>query len=163
MSRAFLSVGSNMGDRGSYLRFALKSLAEHEGIRPIRGSSIYETDAWGPVEQDKYLNACLEVETDLSPSDLLDACQSIESAAGRAREVRWGPRTLDIDILLYDDLTIDSPRLTIPHPRMRQRLFVLVPLMELEEEVPVIGSLADLMESLPPQGLVARTDEQWQD
>lgn len=163
MSRAFLSLGSNMGDRGAYLRFALKSLAEHEAIQPIRGSSIYETDAWGPVEQDKYLNACLEVETDLSPDELLSVCQDIESAACRRRDVRWGPRTLDIDILLYDDLIIDTPRLTIPHPRMKQRLFVLVPLLELEEEVPVLGSLADLMEALPPQGLVARTDEQWQE
>ena len=163
MSRAFLSVGSNMGDRGANLRFALTSLAEREGIQPIRGSSIYETDAWGPVGQDKYLNACLEVETSLSPEELLSACQDIEAAAGRTRDVRWGPRTLDIDILIYDDLIIDTPRLTIPHPRMQQRLFVLVPLMELEEEVPVFGPLADLMEALPPQGLVARTDEQWQD
>ena len=162
MSRAYLSLGSNMGDRGAYLRFALKSLADHEGVQPIRGSSIYETDAWGPVEQDKYLNACLELETSLSPDELLSLCQEIEASAGRTRDVRWGPRTLDIDILLYDDLTIDTPRLAIPHPRMKQRLFVLVPLMELEEEVPVLGSLADLMEALPPQGLVARTDEQWQ-
>ena len=162
MSRAFLSLGSNMGDRGGYLRFALKSLTEHEEIQPIRGSSIYETDPWGLVEQDKYLNACLEVETSLSPDELLSLCQEIEASADRTRDVRWGPRTLDIDILLYDDLIIDTPRLTIPHPRMKQRLFVLVPLMKLEEEVPVLGSLADLMEALPPQGLVARTDEQWQ-
>ena len=162
MSRAFLSLGSNMGDRGGYLRFALKSLTEHEEIQPIRGSSIYETDPWGLVEQDKYLNACLEVETSLSPDELLSLCQEIEASADRTRDVRWGPRTLDIDILLYDDLIIDTPRLTIPHPRMKQRLFVLVPWMELEEEVPVLGSLADLMEALPPQGLVARTDEQWQ-
>ena len=77
--------------------------------------------------------------------------------------MRWGPRTLDIDILLYDDISVDTPRLTIPHPRMKERMFVLVPLMELEETVPVLGSLSELLESLPPQGLIARTDEQWQD
>ena len=163
MSRAYLSVGSNMGDRGANLRFALQAFSEREGIRPIRGSAIYETDAWGPVEQDKFLNACLELDTDLSPEELLSACQEIEQAAGRTREVHWGPRTLDIDILLFDDLIVDTPPLTIPHPRMRERLFVLVPLMELEEVVPVLGSLSDLIEALPPQGLVARTDEQWQE
>lgn len=163
MSIAYLSLGSNMGDRGANLRFALKSLAEQDGIQPLRGSAIYETSAWGPVEQDNFLNACIELETTLSPDELLTVCQKIELAAGRRREVRWGPRTLDIDILLYDDLTIDTPRLAIPHPRMKERMFVLVPLMELEETVPVLGPLAELLESLPPQGLIARTDEQWLD
>lgn len=163
MSTAFLSLGSNMGDRGANLRFALKALTEQEGVEPLRGSSIYETSAWGPVAQDNYLNACIELETSLAPEELLDVCQQIELTAGRSREVRWGPRTLDIDILLYDDLTMDTPRLTIPHPRMRERLFVLVPLLELEEEVPVLGSVAGLLEALPPQGLIARTEEQWQE
>lgn len=163
MSIAYLSVGSNMGDRGAHLRFALKALAESEGVQPLRGSSIYETSPWGPVAQDNYLNACIQVETSLSPEELLELCQSIEQAAERRREVRWGPRTLDMDILLYDDITLDTPGLTIPHPRMKERLFVLVPLLELEEEAPVIGSVSELMEALPPQGLVARTEEQWQE
>lgn len=163
MSIAYLSVGSNMGDRGANLRFALKSLAERDGIQPLRGSAIYETSPWGPVAQENFLNACIELETSLSPDELLSVCQDIEHAAARSREVHWGPRTLDIDILLYDDITIETPRLTIPHPRMKERMFVLVPLMELEEAVPVLGSLSDLLEALPPQGLIARTDEKWQD
>lgn len=163
MSIAYLSVGSNMGDRGANLRFALKSLAERDGIQPLRGSAIYETSPWGPVAQENFLNACIELETSLSPDELLTVCQDIEHAAARSREVHWGPRTLDIDILLYDDITIETPRLTIPHPRMKERMFVLVPLMELEEAVPVLGSLSDLLEALPPQGLIARTDEKWQD
>lgn len=163
MSTAYLSLGSNMGDRAAYLRFALKALAEHEMIEPVRGSSIYETSAWGPVAQENYLNACMQIETDLSPLELLDVCQEIEQAADRRRDVRWGPRTLDIDILLYDDLTIDTPRLTIPHPRMKERLFVLVPLLELEESVPVLGSVAELLEAVSPQGLMVRTDAQWQE
>ena len=163
MRIAYLSLGSNMGDLGANLRFALKSLSERDGIQPLRGSAIYETSARGPVKQDNFLNACIELETSLPPDELLTVCQEIELAAGRTREVRWGPRTLDIDILLYDDISVDTPRLTIPHPRMKDRMFVLVPLMELEETVPVLGSLADLLESLPPQGLIVRTDEQWQD
>ncbi len=163
MSIAYLSVGSNMGDRGANLRFALKSLAERDGIQPLRGSAIYETSPWGPVAQENFLNACIELETSLSPDELLSVCQDIEHAAARSREIHWGPRTLDIDILLYDDITIETPRLTIPHPRMKERMFVLVPLMELEEAVPVLGSLSDLLEALPPQGLIARTDEKWQD
>ncbi len=163
MSIAYLSVGSNMGDRGANLRFALKALAERDGIQPLRGSAIYETSPWGPVAQENFLNACIELETSLSPDELLSVCQDIEYAAARSREVHWGPRTLDIDILLYDDITIETPRLTIPHPRMKERMFVLVPLMELEEAVPVLGSLSDLLEALPPQGLIARTDEKWQD
>ena len=163
MSIAYLSVGSNMGDRGANLRFALKSLAELDGIQPLRGSAIYETSPWGPVAQENFLNACIELETSLSPDELLTVCQDIEHAAARSREIHWGPRTLDIDILLYDDITIETPRLTIPHPRMKERMFVLVPLMELEEAVPVLGSLSDLLEALPPQGLIARTDEKWQD
>ena len=162
MSIVYLSLGSNMGDRAEHLRFALKALDAHENIQPLRGSSIYETSPWGPVEQNNYLNACIQLETNIPPEELLAVCQKIELDCGRQRDVRWGPRTLDIDILLYDDLVIDTPQLTIPHPRMKERLFVLVPLLELEEEVPLLGSVSALMEQLPPQGLVARTEEQWQ-
>lgn len=163
MSIAYLSLGSNEGDRGGWLRFALASLAQAEGVRPLRGSSIYETSPWGPVEQESFLNACLELETDLPPTELLSVCQGVELAAGRRRQARWGPRTLDIDILLYDDLIIDAPELTIPHPHMKERLFVLVPLLELVETAPVIGPVADLIEKLPSQGFIAHTEEQWQD
>lgn len=163
MSTAYLSLGSNMGDRGAYLRFALKELSRREGVQPIRGSSIYETSAWGPVPQENYLNACVQVETSLTPQELLQVCQDIERTAARSREVHWGPRTLDIDILLYDDTVMETAELTIPHPRMKERLFVLVPLLELEETVSVLGEVADLIEELPPQGLIVRTDEPWQE
>ena len=162
MSTVWLSLGSNQGDRAAYLRLALRRLAQREGVTPIKGSAMYETAPWGGVEQDNYLNACLQLETTLSPEELLDLCQAIEAEAGRRRELRWGPRTLDIDILLYDDLQLSTPRLTLPHPRMRERLFVLAPLLELTEEAPLLGRIDELMAAVKPQGLLARTSEEWQ-
>jgi len=125
--RAFLGIGSNEGDSLRYLREAVESL---DGVVAV--SPVYETDpVGGPPDQPSYLNVVVELETDLSPRALLGVCQRLEAAAGRVRRERWGPRTLDVDILLIDDLVIDEPDLTVPHPRMYQRRFVMAPLADL--------------------------------
>lgn len=137
MARVYLGLGSNMGDRHKELDFALTSLKNHPAITLIRAAAILETEPVGYLEQDKFLNTVAEIETGLEPHALLAVLQQIEQDAGRVRTIRWGPRTLDIDILLYDNLVLDDPQLTIPHPRMREREFVLLPLAELAPELPV--------------------------
>lgn len=139
MSRAFLSMGSNMGDRLAYLRQGIQGLQQAPGVRVKALSSVYETEPVGVTGQDRYLNLVAEIETALSPHQLLVACQAVELANGRVRTVRWGPRTLDIDLLLYDDILVETPDLVIPHPRMHERAFVLVPLAEIDEAIAVRG------------------------
>jgi len=129
---AYFSLGSNLGDRAAHLRMAVDVMAAGE---PHRLSSVYETDPWGGVEQDNFWNLVLEVTTSASPHELLARIRRAEEAAGRVRDVRWGPRTLDVDLLLYDQWESDDPELTVPHPRMGERAFVLVPLSEVAPEV----------------------------
>lgn len=127
---AFVALGANLGDAAQALRGAIKALEGTAGVRVLRASSLYRTapiDSSGP----DYLNAVAEVATTLGAPDLLDALQAIEQAAGRKRPYRNAPRTLDLDVLLYGDARIDSARLTVPHPRMGERAFVLVPLAEI--------------------------------
>lgn len=124
--RAFVALGSNLGDRRSYLRTAVRGLS---GI--VAQSQVYETDPIGGPDQDAYLNMVVEIETPLDPFALLRRCQRIEGEAMRQRVVHWGPRTLDVDIILFDDVTIDSPDLIVPHPRYTERRFVLAPLAEI--------------------------------
>jgi 2-amino-4-hydroxy-6-hydroxymethyldihydropteridine diphosphokinase len=131
--RAFLGLGSNLGDRLANLQQAVDRLARTEGIRVVRASRVYETDPVGPPQPD-YLNAVVEVATVLRPRSLLEACLGVEAAMGRVRAERWGPRIVDLDVLTYGDEQIDDPGLTIPHPRMLDRAFVLVPLLELEPD-----------------------------
>ena len=129
--RAFLGLGSNLGDRRRHLKEAVESLPGVVAVSPV-----YETDpVGGPGGQDPYLNVVVELDTDLSPRDLLGVCHRLESAAGRVRSVRWGPRTLDVDILLYGGFTSDDEELTVPHPRMWQRRFVVEPLRDLAPEL----------------------------
>jgi 2-amino-4-hydroxy-6-hydroxymethyldihydropteridine diphosphokinase len=127
---AYIALGANLGDARAALRQAMLAIAALPGVALQRSSSLYRT---APVESigPDYLNAVVEISTTLAPPDLLAALQAIEQAAGRERPYRNAPRTLDLDILLYDELTLDSPALTIPHPRMDQRAFVLVPLAEI--------------------------------
>lgn len=129
-TRAYLGIGSNLGERLGYLQGAVDGLAATPGIDVVAVSPVYETDPIGP-EQPDYLNAVVEVETRLTPRELLAACQRCEEEADRVRGVRWGPRTLDVDIVLYGDETVDEPDLRIPHPRWRERDFVLAPLCDL--------------------------------
>ena len=137
--RWFLGLGANLGDREAALRFAIDALEREGDVRVVRSSSLYETAPVGGPEQPPYLNAVIEVETDLAPHALLDRALAIEAERGRVRAERWGPRVLDIDLLegTADDgspVRADDERLTVPHPRMRERGFVLVPLAELTGE-----------------------------
>ncbi|MBA2876732.1 2-amino-4-hydroxy-6-hydroxymethyldihydropteridine diphosphokinase [Thermaerobacillus caldiproteolyticus] len=134
-SYAYIALGSNVGNRLYYLREAVRKLDEHEQISVIDTSSIYETDPVGYVEQDKFLNMVIKIQTTLSPFALLEVTRKIEQELGRKREIRWGPRTLDLDILLYNRENIETEQLTIPHPRMVERAFVLVPLFELDAHI----------------------------
>ena len=140
---AAIGLGSNVGDRETHLREAvgqLKSLG-----RMIRTSSLYETAPVGGPEQDWYLNAVVTLFTELDPRSLLRGLHAIEDLAGRTREVRWGPRTLDLDLLAYDAITIRTTDLTIPHPRAHERAFVLVPLAEVWAKADLgVGTAGDL-------------------
>lgn len=129
---AYLGLGSNVGDRLETIESCIWALHESPGIAVEDLSGVYETAPWGGVAQAPFLNAVVKVRTTLAPRDLLRECQLTEAAYGRdrVREERWGPRPLDIDILLYGDEIVDEPDLTIPHPRLTERAFVLVPLME---------------------------------
>jgi 2-amino-4-hydroxy-6-hydroxymethyldihydropteridine diphosphokinase len=128
---AYVGVGSNMGDRLENLSSAVRELARTSGVRCVRSSSVYETAPVGGPEQGDFLNAVVEISTELEPHAVLEALQRIETELGRVRAERFGPRTIDLDLLLYGDEEIDDPDLTVPHPRMSERAFVVVPLMEL--------------------------------
>ncbi len=128
MPEAFLGLGSNLGDREAMLRAAMRELAASDGVTVTACSPIYETPPWGPVPQGPYLNACVAIDCSLAPRALLDLALAIERRHGRERAIRWGPRTLDIDLLSYGAAAIDEPGLVVPHPRMEERAFVLVPL-----------------------------------
>ncbi len=128
----FIALGSNLGDRAGHIRSALRELEEAGDVRVLRCSSLRETEpTGGPPGQPMYLNAVAELQTELSPADLLARLGEIEQRHGRERTVRNGPRTLDLDLLLYRDQVIDEPELTVPHPRMWQRRFVTEPLAEI--------------------------------
>lgn len=129
--RAFVALGSNLGDRRGHLRRAVAGLPDVVAV-----SGVYETDpVGGPGDQPPYLNAVVELDTELGPRALLEAGQRLERAAERVRGERWGPRTLDVDVLLVGDLVVDEPDLQVPHPRLRERSFVLVPLHDLAPDV----------------------------
>ena len=129
--RAFLGLGSNLGDRRRHLREAVSSLAGVVAVSPV-----YETDpVGGPPGQDSYLNVVVELDTELSARELLGVSRRLEAAAGRVRTERWGPRTLDVDVLWIEGVTVDEPDLQVPHPRMWQRRFVVAPLADLAPDV----------------------------
>lgn len=130
-ARAYIGLGSNLGDRERHLREATERLGRRPGIRVSRLSSIYETEPVGYVDQGAFLNMAAEVETTLNAEQLLDAMLDIERELGRTRDIRWGPRTIDLDLLLYGDIRKSSEKLQLPHPRMLERAFVLVPLIEI--------------------------------
>ena len=135
MNRAYLGLGTNMGDRFDYLNKACDLLEQNENIISLKKSNLYETKAWGYTEQADFLNMCVEIETNLAPYDLLSLCQEIENKLDRVRVIRWGPRTIDIDVLFYNDVVSTEEKLLIPHPRIKERAFVLVPLMDLNKEL----------------------------
>jgi 2-amino-4-hydroxy-6-hydroxymethyldihydropteridine diphosphokinase len=130
---AYLALGSNLGDRLESLRSAVDLLDARDGVSVVRSSRVYETEPVGPP-QSAYLNAVVEVRTSLKPRGLLEVCQAVEAALGRVRVERWGPRTIDVDVVGYDRRAVDEPDLQVPHPRMHERAFVLVPLAELDAD-----------------------------
>lgn len=130
--RVYAAVGSNMGDRHAYIREALNGIKENKNIKNVRSSKLIETKPYGEVkEQEDFVNGMLEFDTLLTPEELLDFLHELEQKAKRERKIHWGPRTLDLDIIFYDDLVMDSENLVIPHPDMQNREFVLEPLCEL--------------------------------
>jgi len=132
--RAFLGLGSNIGDRRATLQAAVAALPDLVAVSPV-----YETEPVGGPEQDSFYNIVVELATERTPRQLLEVCRELETAAGRVREVRWGPRTLDVDVLMVGDLTVDEDDLTVPHPRMHERNFVMAPLLDLYPEADVPG------------------------
>ncbi len=147
-STACIALGSNLGDRHEYLTRALACIAALPETSLVAFSTFIETDPVGPVPQPGYLNAAAVIRTTLNPRGLLTSLLTIERSLGRdrAQEQRWGPRTLDLDLLLYDDLMLDQAGLTIPHPRMHERLFVLTPLAEVAPHFTVPGLRATVTE-----------------
>jgi 2-amino-4-hydroxy-6-hydroxymethyldihydropteridine diphosphokinase len=159
VTRAVLSLGANLGDRAGTIRAAITALGE-DGL--VARSSLYETPPWGPVEQPPYLNAVVVVRGPRDAPGWLALAHGLEQAAGRTREVRWGARTLDVDVVTVteDDGTpvlSDDPTLTLPHPRAHERAFVLVPWAALEPgaELPGRGRVADLLAALPDEDVAA--------
>jgi 2-amino-4-hydroxy-6-hydroxymethyldihydropteridine diphosphokinase len=131
MATVYLGLGSNVGDREEYIEQASFLLEKNPAIQVVKHSSNFETEAEGNANQPPFINAVVMIKTSLTPHQLLDVCQEIETALGRERELEWGPRTMDIDILLYDDEIISDDKLQIPHPLLHERMFVLKPLREI--------------------------------
>jgi 2-amino-4-hydroxy-6-hydroxymethyldihydropteridine diphosphokinase len=160
MAKVCLSLGTNMGDRLKNLREALDLLEEKVHIGRV--SSVYETEPWGFEEQDRFLNIAASGDTDLGPLELLSFTQGVEASMKRVKTVRYGPRVIDVDILLYEGVEMDTERLTIPHPRMRERAFVLVPLMEIAEDDAIPGeSISVLLEKAGSEGVICFREAPW--
>lgn len=130
-NKVYLSLGSNIGNRQKYIESAIELVGKREGIKILKKSGLYETSPVGYVEQDLFLNAVIKIETDFSEREILKIINKIENELDRKREIRWGPRTIDIDILIFSDKKINETDLIIPHKEMLNRLFVLVPLIEI--------------------------------
>ncbi|MBK3496892.1 2-amino-4-hydroxy-6-hydroxymethyldihydropteridine diphosphokinase [Viridibacillus sp. YIM B01967] len=135
MNDVYISLGSNIGDRLQTLQHAVKLLTEQNEVEVVKLSSIYETDPVGFTDQDAFLNMVAHIRTALAPEKTLKMCQAIENELKRVRVIRWGPRTIDLDILLYNHDNIETETLTVPHPRMHERAFVLVPLLEIDPKL----------------------------
>jgi len=156
VAEALLALGGNLGDVRATFDRAIAMLCEDARARLLARSSDYATPPWGVTEQPPFVNLCIAIETELEPAALLARAQAIEQALGRRRtaEPRWGPRPIDIDILAYDDLTVDAPGLTLPHPRLFERAFVLVPLAEIAPERLISGRrVRDALAKLDTTGI----------
>ncbi|MCK8828480.1 2-amino-4-hydroxy-6-hydroxymethyldihydropteridine diphosphokinase [Natroniella acetigena] len=139
MESVYLGLGTNLGDKEQNLKQAVELIANFPQTELSKVSKVYETEPWGYTEQDNFLNLCLEIKTDLAPYQLLEECQGVEKDLKREREIRWGPRIIDVDILLYGDLVLTDQKLTIPHPRIQERAFVLSPLADLDQKLVIKG------------------------
>ena len=150
-NKVYLSLGSNIGNRQEYIESAIELVGKTEGIKILKKSGLYETSPVGYVEQDLFLNAVIKIETDFSEREILKIINKIENELDRKREIRWGPRTIDIDILIFSDKKINETDLIIPHKEMLNRLFVLIPLIEIYdgeyfEKEKIIERIGDLVE-----------------
>lgn len=149
MSKSYLGLGTNIGDRIGYINEALKILNSNPNINITKKSKLYETKAWGYKEQADFLNMCIEIETSLNPYELLNACQAVEKDLNRERKIRWGPRTIDVDILFFNDIILQEENLEIPHPRIKERAFVLIPLIDLNDKLKIDNiSINEYLKSL---------------
>lgn len=159
--RAALGLGSNIGDTRENLDKAVIYLNATPGISVIARSSDYRTPPWGPIPQDDYRNICITVDTTLSARSLLEHCLAIEERMGRTRDIRWGPRIIDIDVLIYGDEKINQESLTVPHPRMGERAFVLVPLAEIWPKAPLGDgrTAAEALKSCPDVETIVKLDD----
>ena len=154
MTRAYLGLGSNIGDKAAHLAAAVQGLAAVPGIWITARSADYRTPPWGETDQDWFLNGALAIETDLDPHALLDACLGVERDLGRIRERRWGPRVIDIDVLSYADAEVSDERLVLPHRYVRERAFVLVPLAEIAPDLVIGGeTVAEALAKLDRSGI----------
>ncbi len=159
IGQAWLGLGSNLGDRSAAIGAALACLAATPGIAVVRVSRLYRTPPWGDTDQDAFLNAAVAIETTLSPHGLLERCLAIEARLGRVRERRWGPRSIDIDILHCAGVRIADATLTLPHPVWRERAFVLVPLAEIAPDLVIEGTrVTDALRAVDRSGIVAVED-----
>ena len=154
MTTAYIALGSNLGDRAAHLRGAVEALQRGGEVRVVAESAVYETAPVGGPEQPDYLNMVVAVETALAPEALLDRCLAVEAEHGRVRRERWGARTLDLDLLACGSVQLAGERLTLPHPRLAERAFVLVPLAEVAPELAIGGmTVAELAERSDRSGL----------
>ena len=150
MTRAYVGLGANLGSREETLRRAVELLGDADGVEVLAVSELRETDPVGVVDQPRFLNGAVAVETTRTPRELLDLLLEIERSLGRVREERWGPRTVDLDLLVYGDDVVDEPGLRVPHPYLHERRFALEPLADLdpELEVPGRGTVSTLLAAL---------------
>ena len=156
MPRALIALGGNVGDVRTTFGKAIANICGMTQAALLARSSDYATPPWGDVEQERFINACIEIDTPLDPHALLFALQKVETKFGRdrTREQRWGPRTLDLDLIAYDDMSIDRPELTLPHPRLFERAFVLVPLAEISPDRVIAGrNIASALAELSTNGI----------
>lgn len=161
--KAWLGLGGNIGDPVHSMSEALKALDSHPDCRVLAVSRLYRTPPWGKTDQDWFFNACAAIETRLAPLELLELCLATERSLKRIRAERWGPRTIDIDVLAMDGVTLDDERLTLPHPRMAERAFVLVPLCDIAPDGIIAGrTVADRARSVDKEGIeVVSEDGTW--
>ncbi|SDY36530.1 2-amino-4-hydroxy-6-hydroxymethyldihydropteridine diphosphokinase [Salimicrobium album] len=154
MNTAYVALGSNIDPRKTYFQEAIRLLGEHPSVKVERFSALYETDPVGYVEQEDFLNMVIMLSTSLEPLELLDVCQNIELELGRERLVKWGPRTIDLDILAFNRKEINTERLVLPHPHLHERAFALIPLADVEKKLLIRNdgkSVEELVEGLSEQ------------
>lgn len=162
MARAYIGLGSNMGNKADFLREAVEAVNQLTQTTVMGKSSFYTTSPVGYLEQEDFINVVIEIETGLSPYDLLQGCQNIENNLKRVRVIHWGPRTIDLDILWYESFVGTDEKLIVPHPRMTERGFVLVPLSELNDQLVISGKTVHTwLQTVETQDIRKMTHEKW--